>query len=162
MRPISTETPAPCCESHIARNENCSSSDAERKAADAVSFPHLTDLVWWTPPCWRRAAGRRGRDGDMVKTIADHFERVRPPNYEASRGIADDALQRGQHPLLMIPSATLIRSAEVGSPVWWCAVPSPPGGEICNAALDRSIIAYNENSDAEERKRLGRDECWPF
>ena len=27
-------------------------------------------------------------------------------------------------------------------------------GQICNAALDRSIIAYNENSDAEERKRL--------
>lgn len=27
-------------------------------------------------------------------------------------------------------------------------------GQICNAALDRSIIAYNENSDAERRKRL--------
>lgn len=27
-------------------------------------------------------------------------------------------------------------------------------GQICNAALDRSIIAYNENSDAQERKRL--------
>ena len=26
-------------------------------------------------------------------------------------------------------------------------------GQICNAALDRSIIAYNENSDAEERQR---------
>ena len=26
-------------------------------------------------------------------------------------------------------------------------------GQICNAALDRSIIAYNENSDAEERER---------
>ena len=27
-------------------------------------------------------------------------------------------------------------------------------GQICNAALDRSIIAYNENSDAEERRRF--------
>lgn len=26
-------------------------------------------------------------------------------------------------------------------------------GQICNAALDRSIVAYNENSDAEERQR---------
>ena len=34
------------------------------------------------------------------------------------------------------------------------AAPSPPRvGQICNAALDRSIIAYNENSDAEERER---------
>ena len=26
-------------------------------------------------------------------------------------------------------------------------------GQICNAALDRSVIAYNENSDGEERRR---------
>ena len=26
-------------------------------------------------------------------------------------------------------------------------------GQICNAAFDRSIIAYDENSDAEERER---------
>ena len=98
-------------------------------------------------------------DGDMVKTIADPIlnECVRR-NYEASRGSADDALSNEANiPLLMIPSATpLIRSAED----WEARFEVVRGtfssrvGQICNAALDRSIIAYNENSDAEERKRL--------
>ena len=30
-------------------------------------------------------------------------------------------------------------------------------GQICNAALDRSVIAYNEHADPEERKRCRRD-----
>ena len=30
---------------------------------------------------------------------------------------------------------------------------SPRVGQICNAALDRSIIAYNENLNAEERQK---------
>jgi len=30
-------------------------------------------------------------------------------------------------------------------------------GQICNAALDRSIIAYNENSDVEERERCRKE-----
>ena len=30
-------------------------------------------------------------------------------------------------------------------------------GQICNAALDRSVIAYNEHTDPEERKRCRRD-----
>ena len=30
-------------------------------------------------------------------------------------------------------------------------------GQICNAALDRSVIAYNDHADPEERKRCRRD-----
>ena len=109
-----------------------------------------------------KAAERLGGadyDGDMVKTIADPIlnECVRR-NYEASRGSADDALSNEANiPLLMIPSATpLIRSSED----WEARFEVVRGtfssrvGQICNAALNRSIIAYNENSDAEERKRL--------
>lgn len=98
-------------------------------------------------------------DGDMIKTIADPIlnECVRR-NYEASRQTADDALSNEANiPLLMIPSATpLIRNADD----WEARFEVVRGtfssrvGQICNAALDRSIIAYNENSDAQERKRL--------
>ena len=98
-------------------------------------------------------------DGDMIKTIADPIlnECVRR-NYEASHHTADDALSNEANiPLLMIPSAEpLIRNADD----WEARFEVVRGtfssrvGQICNAALDRSIIAYNENSDAEERKRL--------
>lgn len=149
---------------HIARNEELqlSSYDAkkEKRQMRHFYFRHLTDLVMVDSTML--AAERLGGadyDGDMVKTIADPIlnECVRR-NYEASRGIADDALSNEANiPLLMIPSATpLIRSAED----WEARFEVVRGtfssrvGQICNAALDRSIIAYNENSDAEERKRL--------
>lgn len=149
---------------HIARNEELqlSSYDAkkEKRQMRHFYFRHLTDLVMVDSTML--AAERLGGadyDGDMVKTIADPIlnECVRR-NYEASRGIADDALSNVANiPLLMIPSATpLIRSAED----WEARFEVVRGtfssrvGQICNAALGRSIIAYNENSDAEERKRL--------
>ena len=149
---------------HIARNEELqlSAYDAkkEKRQMRHFYFRHLTDLVMVDSTML--AAERLGGadyDGDMVKTIADPIlnECVRR-NYEASRGIADDALSNEANiPLLMIPSATpLIRSAED----WEARFEVVRGtfssrvGQICNAALDRSIIAYNENSDAEERKRL--------
>lgn len=98
-------------------------------------------------------------DGDMIKTIADPIlnECVRR-NYEASRSTADDALSNEANiPLLMIPSAEpLIRNADD----WEARFEVVRGtfssrvGQICNAALDRSVIAYNENSDAQERKRF--------
>ena len=149
---------------HIARNEELqlSSYDAkkEKRQMRHFYFRHLTDLVMVDSTML--AAERLGGadyDGDMVKTIADPIlnECVRR-NYEASRGIADDALSNEANiPLLMIPSATpLIRSAEDLEARFEVVrgTFSSRVGQICNAALDRSIIAYNENSDAEERKRL--------
>ena len=95
----------------------------------------------------------------MIKTIADPIlnECVRR-NYEASQNGADDELSNEANiPLLMIPSAEpLIRSADD----WQARFEVVRGtfssrvGQICNAALDRSIIAYNENSNAEERRRF--------
>lgn len=149
---------------HIARNEELQLSfyDAkkERLQMRHYYFRHLTDLVMVDSTML--AAERLGGadyDGDMIKTIADPIlnECVRR-NYEAAGQGVDDALSNEANiPLLMIPSAEpLIRSADD----WEARFETVRGtfssrvGQICNAALDRSIIAYNENSDAEERRRL--------
>lgn len=97
-------------------------------------------------------------DGDMVKTIADPIINacVRR-NYDIDRFEKYKSLENRENiPLLMIPAAEpRIRSAhdwearfEVVRDTFSSRV-----GQICNAALDRSIIAYNENSDGEERQR---------
>ena len=59
-------------------------------------------------------------------------------------------------PLLMIPTAQpQIRNADDWEARFETvrSTFSSRVGQICNAALDRSIIDYNENSDAEERER---------
>lgn len=149
---------------HIARNEELqlSSYDARKEKLQMrhFYFRHLTDLVMVDSTML--AAERLGGadyDGDMIKTIADPIlnECVRR-NYGASRSAADDALSNEANiPLLMIPSAEpLIRNADD----WKARFEVVRGtfssrvGQICNAALDRSVIAYNENSDVQERRRF--------
>ena len=94
----------------------------------------------------------------IIKTIADPIlnECVRR-NYETSVDTTDMLSNEANIPLLMIPSAEpLIRNADD----WEARFEVVRGtfssrvGQICNAALDRSIIAYNENSNAEERRRF--------
>ena len=137
---------------HIARNEELQLRHHY--------FHHLTDLVMVDSTML--AAERLGGadyDGDMIKTIADPIlnECVRR-NYEASHYTADDALSNEANiPLLIIPSAEpLIRNADDREARFEVVrrTFSSRVGQICNAALDRSIIAYNENSSAEDRKRL--------
>ena len=147
---------------HIARNEELQLSfyDAKKEQLQMrhYYFRHLTDLVMVDSTML--AAERLGGadyDGDMIKTIADPIlnECVRR-NYEASRNTTDDMLSNEANiPLLMIPSAEpLIHNADD----WEARFEVVRGtfssrvGQICNAALDRSIIAYNENSDAAERR----------
>lgn len=97
-------------------------------------------------------------DGDMIKTVADPIINacVRR-NYDIDRFEKYRSLENRENiPLLMIPAAEpRIRSAhdwearfEVVRDTFSSRV-----GQICNAALDRSIVAYNENSDDEERQR---------
>ena len=148
---------------HIARNEELQLSfyDAKKEKLQMrhYYFRHLTDLVMVDSTML--AAERLGGadyDGDMIKTIADPIlnECVRR-NYETSVDATDMLSNEANIPLLMIPSAEpLIRSADD----WEARFEVVRGtfssrvGQICNAALDRSIIAYNENSDAEERRRF--------
>ena len=149
---------------HIARNEELQLSffDAkeERKQMRRYYFGHLTDVVMVSADML--AAERLGGadyDGDMVKTIADPILNacVRR-NYHLYQAYQKHkSLTNYENiPLLMIPSAEpLIRNANDWEARFETvrSTFSSRVGQICNAALDRSIIAYNENSDDEERRR---------
>lgn len=148
---------------HIARNEELQLSfyDAkeERKQMRHYYFGHLTDVVMVDSNML--AAERLGGadyDGDMIKTISDPILNacVRR-NYNLYRYEKHKSLTNTENiPLLMIPTAQpKIRSADDWEARFETvrSTFSSRVGQICNAALDRSIIAYNENSDAEERER---------
>ena len=146
---------------HIARNEESQLTffdDATDKLRRRY-LGHLTDVVMID--AFILAAERLGGadyDGDMVKTIADPII-----NACVRRNYSLNGLQHFRRvnnmdniPLLMIPAAEpLIADAED----WRARMETVKStfssrvGQICNAALDRSIIAYNENSDDEERRR---------
>ena len=145
---------------HIARNEEIQLSFFDDKDNMRHYYFHqLTDVVMVDSNIL--AAERLGGadyDGDMVKTIADPIINacVRR-NYDIDRFEKYKSLENRENlPLLMIPAAEpRTRSAhdwearfEVVRDTFSSRV-----GQICNAALDRSIIAYNENSDDEERRR---------
>ena len=98
-------------------------------------------------------------DGDMIKTIADPLlNACVSRNYKAND--YDAYSHQSSIPLLKIPSATsLVLNAsdwkdrfEVIKSTFSTRI-----GQICNAAFDRSIIAYDENSDTAERERLQRE-----
>ena len=148
---------------HIARNEELQLSfyDAkeERKQMRHYYFGHLTDVVMVDSNML--AAERLGGadyDGDMIKTISDPILNacVRR-NYNLYRYEKHKSLTNTENiPLLMIPTAQpQIRNADDWEARFETvrSTFSSRVGQICNAALDRSIIAYNENSDAEERSR---------
>ena len=145
---------------HIARNEEIQLSFFDdRDNMRQFYLHHLTDIVMVESNML--AAERLGGadyDGDMIKTIADPIINacVRR-NYDIARFEKYKSLgNRENIPLLMIPAAEpRIADAED----WRARMETVKGtfssrvGQICNAALDRSIIAYNENSDDEERQR---------
>ena len=148
---------------HIARNEELQLSfyDAkeERNQMRHYYFGHLTDVVMVDSNML--AAERLGGadyDGDMIKTISDPILNacVRR-NYNLYRYEKHKSLTNIENiPLLMIPTAQpQIRNADDWETRFETvrSTFSSRVGQICNAALDRSIIAYNENSDAEERER---------
>ena len=152
---------------HIARNEELQLSfyDAkeERKQMRHYYFGHLTDVVMVDSNML--AAERLGGadyDGDMIKTISDPILNacVRR-NYNLYRYEKHKSLTNIENiPLLMIPTAQpQIRNADDWEARFETirSTFSSRVGQICNAALDRSIIAYNENSDAEERERCRKE-----
>lgn len=147
---------------HIARNEELQLSfygaKEERKQMRHYYFGHLTDVVMVDSNML--AAERLGGadyDGDMIKTISDPILNacVRR-NYNLYRYEKHKSLTNTENiPLLMIPTAQpQIRSADDWEARFETvrSTFSSRVGQICNAALDRSIIAYNENSDVEERE----------
>ena len=145
---------------HIARNEEMQLYPLEdSKNLRDQYLGHLTDVVMvgYTSLAAERLGGA-DYDGDMIKTISDpilnecverniHHDPPRPRSvFSRSHNL----------PLLMIPTAQpQIRSADDWEARFETvrSTFSSRVGQICHAALDRSIIAYNENSDAEERER---------
>ena len=142
---------------HIARNEEAVVSPIEpigylrNKYLSHLNYVVMVDSRTLIP----ERLGGADFDGDMVKTIADPLL-----NECVTRNYKEDDFDPFSHqsniPLLKIPSAEpIIRDAND----WQArfeAVKSTFSsriGQICNAAFDRSIIAYDENSTAAERNR---------
>ena len=139
---------------HIARNEELQLEPYRQKDNMRKFYlGHLTGVVMVDAKML--AAERLGGadyDGDMVKTIADPLlnECVRR-NYESGN------LERPSNlPLLYIPSEeSVMRDANNWHDRFLTVRDtfSTRVGQICNAAFDRSVIAYDENSTSEERQR---------
>ena len=145
---------------HIARNEEIRlktyKTKANRDNMRNYYLGHLSDVLMID--IQMLAAERLGGadyDGDMVKTIADLLvRRCVERNYEYGFDNMNNI------PLLLIPSEEpVIRDAENWHDRFLTVRDtfSSRVGQICNAAFDRSVIAYDENSDAEERERCRQE-----
>ena len=142
---------------HIARNEEVQMPALPQYGQLHRRYlAHLTDVV--VVDYHNLIAERLGGadyDGDMVKTVADPIvNKCVWRNYRSSPNNA--RIDAFNLPLLMIPTVEpLLADADD----WQARFEtvrntfSSRVGQICNAALDRSVIAYNENSTAEERRR---------
>lgn len=145
---------------HIARNEEIQLAAYRRKDNMRDFYlHHLRDVIMVDP--YMLAAERLGGadyDGDMVRTIASPLlnQCVRRNYYEHS----DDLSNADNLPLLMIPTIEpLIRDASDWEARYETVKNtfSSRVGQISNAALNRSIQAYNENSTAEDRERFRKE-----
>ena len=145
---------------HIARNEEMQLYPLEdSKNLRDQYLGHLTDVVMvgYTSLAAERLGGA-DYDGDMIKTISDPIlnECVKRNIYHDPPRPRSVFSRSHNLPLLMISTAQpQIRNADDWEARFETvrSTFSSRVGQICNAALDRSIIAYNENSDVEERER---------
>lgn len=139
---------------HIARNEEIQLSIYPQvEQMRKYYLGHLTDIV--IVDTHMLAAERLGGadyDGDMIKTISDPLiNKCVKRNYEFN-----SLDNRDNIPLLKIPSADPIICDANDWEARFETVKSTFSsrvGQISNAALDRSIIAYDENSDADIHKK---------
>ncbi len=145
---------------HIARNEELQLFPHNAKDNMRHFYlGHLSDVVMVdTHMMAAERLGGADYDGDMVRTIASPIvnQCVKKNYYEYS----DKLTNLDNIPLRMIPSSDpLIRDAND----WQARFETVKNtfssrvGQISNAALNRSIIAYNENSTAEERERYRQE-----
>ena len=140
---------------HIARNEEAVARPIEEGYYRKKYLSHLTYVVMVASDTLiPERLGGADFDGDKIKTIADPLmNECVARNY---RGLHFD-YTAAQIPVLHIPSATpQIRDAND----WKARFDTVRStfderiGRICNAAFNRSIIAYNENSDSKLRKQM--------
>ena len=140
---------------HIARNEEAVARPIEEGYYRKKYLSHLTYVVMVASETLiPERLGGADFDGDKIKTIADPLmNKCVARNY---KGINFNYLS-AQIPVLHIPSATpQIRDAND----WKARFETVRStfderiGLICNAAFNRSIIAYDENSDSKLRKQM--------
>lgn len=146
---------------HIARNEEVQlrvhTEFVKRDNMRNYYLKQLTDVVM-IDPCILAAErlGGADYDGDMIRTVSDPLvNECVSRNYSSA-----DLDQRSNIPLLKIPSAEpLICNADDRHARFETVrnTFSSRIGQISNAALDRSIIAYNENSANEDRERCRKE-----
>lgn len=146
---------------HIARNEELQLSVyPEGDELRQHYLGHLTDVVMVSADSL--AAERLGGadyDGDLIKTIADPIlNRCVKRNYDYD--VHQQLSNNANLPLLKIPALSAPKSDANDWQARFQTVENTFAariGQICNAALDRSVIAYNDHADPEERKRCRRD-----
>ena len=134
---------------HIARNEEVLASPVAEGEYRRMFLSHLSYVIMVdSASLIPERLGGADFDGDMVKTIADPLV-----NKCVLRGY-----ENGEElPVLKIPSAEPLLS---DSRDWYAryrvvrSTFDARVGQICNAAFDRSIVAYDENSDSDERRKL--------
>lgn len=149
---------------HIAKNEEVVVTPPYREAFIRRRYlSHLRGVVMVEP--WSLIAERLGGadyDGDMVKVIYEPVicESI-ASHYKAADEKAEDRFSsRNNLPLLSIPTAEpQIRNAND----WYARFEtvrstfSSRVGQISNAALDRSILAYDENADADIKEKCRQE-----
>lgn len=145
---------------HIARNEEVLVAPMEQQGTNRKLYlSHLTDVVMVSPTALiAERLGGADYDGDMVKTIAEPI--LNDCVMQNYMGADYNITHRNAIPLLQIPTAEpQIRNARD----WYARFEairntfSSRVGQISNAALDRSIIAYDENADAETKEKCRQE-----
>ena len=141
---------------HIARNEEALARPIaevgyyRQKYLSHLNYVIMVDSSTLIP----ERLGGADFDGDMIKTIAAPLMNACVArNYE---GVALDRYS-AQYPVLKIPSAEpMMRDASD----WRARMETVKNtfnariGQICNAAFDRSIIAYDESKSEADRKKM--------
>lgn len=146
---------------HISRNEELQLKFYnDRRSVRKKYLSHLTDVIMVASEML--AAERLGGadyDGDMIKTISDPIlNRCVKRNYF---GFSDNLKNfDNEQAILMIPTV----APNLGNANDWedCfevikTTLSSRIGRICNAALDRSILAYSEDADEETQKKYAEE-----
>ncbi len=143
---------------HIARNEEAVARPMNevgyyrKKYLSHLNYVIMVDSSTLMP----ERLGGADFDGDMIKTIAEPLmNECVARNYGGSGGAIDR--YTAQYPVLKIPSADpLMRDAND----WRARMETVKNtfnariGQICNAAFDRSIIAYDESKSEADRKKM--------
>lgn len=146
---------------HIARNEELQLSVyPDGDELRQYYLGHLTDVVMVSADSL--AAERLGGadyDGDLIKTIADPILNrcvKRNYDYDFFQKLSNDR----NLPLLKIPALSAPKSDANDWQARFQTVENTFAariGQICNAALDRSVVAYSERTDKKTRKQYRQE-----